>query len=216
VQYLLEKPRALRTALWVKRRLELLAWTLKGKGQPTPHLVKQGIIRSYRRKYDLEVLVETGTYLGEMVGAMLDEFSSITSIELDQKLFEMAVRRFASQGQVTILQGDSATVMPRLIGQLSTRTLFWLDGHYSGGITAHGAKGSPILEELQAVLGSMRVPYVILVDDARLFGLDPGYPARREVDVLVQRLQPCARIAVSDDVIQIVVLEPVTPPAPTS
>jgi hypothetical protein len=47
--------------------------------------------------------------------------------------------------------------------------LFWLDGHFCGGVSAHGDKGTPILEELNLILSHRVKEHVILIDDARLF-----------------------------------------------
>ena len=52
---------------------------------------------------------------------------------------------------VTIFQGDSATVLPKLLATIQEPCLFWLDGHYSGGITALGKSITPILDELQTI-----------------------------------------------------------------
>jgi hypothetical protein len=209
VRYLLQSPGVLRAALWFKRRLALAVWVLRGKKTAPPHLAKQQILREYRRRFDVHILVESGTYLGETVNAMLKEFPRIISIELDQTLFELAVKRFRSRThQVTILQGDSAAVLPRVVEELADPALFWLDGHYSGGITAQGKKVSPVVEELQTILAS-NLPHVILIDDARLFGTDPGYPSLEEVESLVRGSRPERSIEVAQDVIRVVVATPV-------
>jgi hypothetical protein len=203
MRYLLRRPQLLRVALWIKRRLAFAFWRLHGQKTEPPLLTKQRLLRNYRRRFGIRILVESGTYMGETVSAMLSEFSRIISIELDQTLFELAAKRFRSRRpQVTILQGDSAAVLPRVVSELAEPALFWLDGHYSGGITAHGEKESPVIEELQAILAS-EFPHVILIDDARLFGADPGYPTLEDVDSLVRKLRPDLRIDVAQDVIRV-------------
>ena len=44
-----------------------------------------------------------------------------------------------------ILQGDSTDVLPEVVEKMDEPTLFWLDGHYSGGITASGEQETPIV-----------------------------------------------------------------------
>jgi hypothetical protein len=42
-------------------------WQLRGRPIRSPHLLKQRTVRQYADRYGLRVLVETGTYYGEMV-----------------------------------------------------------------------------------------------------------------------------------------------------
>jgi hypothetical protein len=58
--------------------------------------------------------------------------------------------------------------MPEIVGQLHCPSLFWLDGHYSGGVTARGGLGAPVVRELVASFASKR-RRILLFDDARLF-----------------------------------------------
>lgn len=57
-----------------------------GKPIPPPHLIKQETVKEYAHKFSIDILIETGTYLGDMVFAMKDVFSQIYSIELDSDL----------------------------------------------------------------------------------------------------------------------------------
>jgi len=61
-------------------------WKLKGRPVPVPHAVKQTIIKHYEAKYKLPIFIETGTYMGEMIDAVLDLFPKIISIEFDPDL----------------------------------------------------------------------------------------------------------------------------------
>jgi hypothetical protein len=51
---------------------------------PPPHIVKQQTLRSYSKKFGLNILVETGTLHGDMVEAMKKDFERIYSIELNR------------------------------------------------------------------------------------------------------------------------------------
>jgi hypothetical protein len=48
--------------------------------------------------------------------------------------------------QITVLQGDSGNVITRVMQEVFQPVLFWLDAHYSGGITARGELDSPIFD----------------------------------------------------------------------
>ena len=131
--------------------------------------------------------METGTYLGDMVAAQLRAFSRIYSIELDPGLAEAARVRFAPWPHVSILQGDSATVLPVVLRDIDRPCLFWLDGHYSGGITARGDRVTPIVRELEAILDHPVRGHVVLVDDARLFDGTDDYPTLGELQQILSR-----------------------------
>ena len=129
----------------------------------------------YGRRFSLATLVETGTFLGAMVEASRDTFTRIISIELDAKLHRQAQRKFARFAHITILRGDSAAVLPEVLKGLSEPCLFWLDGHFSGGITAKSDVETPILQELAAILRHPIKGHVILIDDARAFTGQGGF-----------------------------------------
>ena len=42
-------------------------WRLRGKPVRSPHLQKQRTVREYGEKFGLKILIETGTYYGEMI-----------------------------------------------------------------------------------------------------------------------------------------------------
>ncbi len=162
----------LKRLVWVG---ELLAWELGERAGPAPHLVKQKTVREYGRRFGLATLVETGTYMGSMVGAVMRDFRIIHSIELDRDLAERASKKFSRHRNVKIWRGDSAEVMREILDRESGRCLFWLDAHYSSGITARGDKETPIEQELSLIFGH-RPDHVILIDDARCFTGQGDWP----------------------------------------
>jgi len=168
--------------LGLRQYQDLRRWNKDGQQAPPPHLVKSETVLQYGRRYGLRCLVETGTYLGDMVAVAHRQFNAVYSIELDEELFRAAVRRFRSCKNVFLKNGDSAAVLQRLVGSIDTPCLFWLDAHYSGGVTARGLTDTPILSELRAVLSRDVEGDVLLIDDARLFGGDPNYPRLDELE----------------------------------
>lgn len=185
-----------------RQQRELIEWEARGKPAPPPHIVKQRAIKRYAQKFNLKVLVETGTYLGDMVAAMKDDFDHVYSIELSEELYAKAQQRFAGQRKITLILGDSGAELGRLVANLKQPALFWLDGHYSGGITAQGGKDTPIYEELAHIFSS-KESHVILIDDARLFGTEPAYPTIEALSAFILMHKPDAKIVVEDDGISI-------------
>jgi hypothetical protein len=77
---------------------------------------------------------------------------------------------------IEALRGDSSRVLVGVVPSIDSKALYWLDGHYSAGITGFGESHCPIMAELAAIYGFARAPFVIVIDDARCFGTDPAYP----------------------------------------
>ena len=130
----------------------LVRWVNAGKPVPPPHIVKQMALKESLSTYGVRILVETGTFRGDMVEAMRRHVDQVFSIELSETFAQRAVERFRTVSNVEIILGDSGQELEKLVPRLSGPALFWLDGHYSGGTTAHGDEATPIFAELQHVL----------------------------------------------------------------
>lgn len=190
---------------WRERR-EIARWQAKGCPAPPPHAVKQQNLRDFRTRFDLKILVETGTFKGEMVEAMKGEFEKVYSVELAKDFHRKAVERFRPDPHVDILHGDSGKVFAELVPKLDRPTLFWLDGHYSAGNTARGEKDTPVMEELEHIFAQSDLRCVILIDDARCFEgkSEQVYPSMDEVRSFVHSHRPDWDVSVDDDCIRIV------------
>ncbi|HLF65795.1 MAG TPA: hypothetical protein VI603_18685 [Saprospiraceae bacterium] len=180
-------------------------WEARGKPLPPPHQVKQMAIEYYKSLYGFDILIETGTYLGNMILAQKDNFSRIYSIELGEQLWKNAVNRFKDYGHITIMHGDSGKVLNTITGPLDKPAIFWLDGHYSGGITAKGEKACPILAEVDAIMGHQKLNHVLLVDDARCFNGKGTYPTIEELTSYIQNKNPGYVLENKDDILRFTV-----------
>lgn len=170
---------------------------------PSLHIIKQNNVHKYREKYGFKIFIETGTYLGDMVDAQKSYFKTVYSIELGESLYSGAVERFKNFPHVKILLGDSGVVLKSLLAEkIDQPALFWLDGHYSSGVTAKGSKNTPIMEELAVILQSP-FNHGILIDDARLFTGEADYPSIDELASFVKARDPQRKISVADDIIRI-------------
>ncbi len=185
-----------------EERREVGAWKRQGRPPPPPHLVKRRIVVQYGRQYRVRILIETGTYKGDMVHRCRKRFKRIVSIELDHRLYQDACRRFASDRHIEIYQGDSAKLLPKVIEGVSEPCLFWLDGHYSAGITAKGDLNTPIMDELSAICEHPIDGHVILIDDARCFTGEEDYPTVDEVRDFVSSRKSDYEFALDLDIIR--------------
>jgi hypothetical protein len=190
--------------LKLRRDLEARrAWEKQGRPSPPPHIIKEELIRDYAKNFNTNILIETGTYLGDMVHAMKKSFSKIISFELDQTLAAQAQKRFANDDHIQVVQGDSGKLLADYLAPINEPCLFWLDGHYSGGITAKGTLETPIKNELTAILSHPVNGHVILIDDARCFTGENDYPTLDELKSFVQEHKPDSRFTMETDVIRI-------------
>lgn len=130
---------------------------------------KASTIKEYADHFECNVLVETGTYKGRMLGRLRDRFSQIYSIELDTSFAQVQIDKYKDTPNITIYEGDSAKLIQTVLDQVNDRCIFWLDAHYSGGKTA-GEGNQPLLQELKAIFNHSIKDHVILIDDARYFG----------------------------------------------
>jgi hypothetical protein len=179
----------------------LAAWARKGAGGPSPQLLKQYVVREYGRRFHASTLVETGTYLGEMIEATAASFDQLYSIELDRALHARAVVRLGHLRNVSLFLGDSGELLGDVLSRVDGRCLLWLDGHYSGGVTARGSEESPVRRELEHIGAAGRFGDVILIDDARCFDGRNGYPTVAETADFLQRRMNLV-VSVAEDIIR--------------
>jgi hypothetical protein len=180
---------------------EYKLWESNGYPVPPPHSAKQKIIEKYAGQYSCDILIETGTYLGDTVFSQKDNFSRIISVELSDRFYRAAVRRFKKYSHITILCGNSGDLLPTIITDITCRSLFWLDGHYSGGLTARGETESPVFKELDAIFNNNTLHHVILIDDARLFVGKRDYPTFDELNAYIKKKNPQYKMNIESDII---------------
>ena len=169
-----------------------------------PHYGKQLVVAEYAERFGPKVFVETGTYTGHMVLAMLDRFEQVYSIELDPVLYAKTRRMFMRHRHVHLLQGASEEVLPKVLEDVALPCLFWLDAHYSGGQTARGTLDTPILLEVRCILRHRRADeHVLLIDDARSFTGRNDYPTLDELRNTILTAKPGWNFEVRDDIIRV-------------
>ena len=131
--------------------------------------IVQETIDKYRPYAD--VFVETGTYLGDTVEmARVAGFSQIFTIEIDDTLAGRAHNRFFEYDHITCFRGDSGQHLEKILKRFTGPAVFWLDGHWSQGITGKGEIEVPLMQELEAIKKSGCNTHTIMIDDIRLLG----------------------------------------------
>jgi hypothetical protein len=178
-----------------------------GWSAPLPPLLKRSFLRGIARDEKARVFVETGTYLGDTTWWFRDDFDRLYTIEVDPFLYDQAKSRFARIPRIEALLGDSSNVLVGVVPTIESKALYWLDGHYSAGITGSGESHCPIMSELDAIYERARAPFVIVIDDARCFGHDPAYPSASAVRECIASLSE-GRDAVTIENDMIIVRQP--------
>src|SRR6185437_3904476 len=95
--------------------------------------------------------IETGTFMGDTTNVLSRVARMVYSIEPEPTLFSRAQERFRTISNVKVINGLSEDVLPKLLPTITGDICFWLDGHYSAGITFKGPQDTPIIDELTAI-----------------------------------------------------------------
>lgn len=153
----------------LRRRAALLEWQARRFAAPSPDFIKRAVL--LRLSLPDSTWVETGTYHGDTTALLASVAKHVVSLEPEPRLFAAAQQRFANTPNVELLGATSEDAFPELLPRLDGKVCFWLDGHFSGGLTFKGQNDTPILHELTAIEAQLpRWPQVlVLVDDLRLF-----------------------------------------------
>jgi hypothetical protein len=126
------------------------------------------ITNSEKIKY--KFFVETGTWLGETILQFVNDFDKLYTIEVSEKVYNDFNKKDYNKNKLKSILGDSAIVIESVIKELSSDTIFFLDGHYSSGATGKGIKDVPLLEELKSIYDKFNYGAILIIDDLRLFG----------------------------------------------
>ena len=122
-------------------------------------------LTSYAQRINAELCIETGSFLGDTTASLSLVCKRVVTVEVVRDLYENVKSRFDDQQHVTALHASSAEILninsphrPLLATSTTGSALWFLDGHYSGGLTGStddddGAGGkNPIYKELEFIL----------------------------------------------------------------
>lgn len=153
---------------------------------------------------NLSRAVETGTYRGDGTILLATVFDEVVTIELSKELHAAAQPRLAKAPNVKALQGHSAERLSELV-DADVPTYYFLDGHWSGGVTAGEEDECPVLGELAALAGG-HPSDCFVIDDARLFLAAPEpphdpakWPTLLELVDQIRAVRPDHLVTILDD-----------------
>jgi hypothetical protein len=132
------------------------------------------LILNLKKFYNIETLVETGTYRGVTTAWAAEHFRSVITIDISLEYIKETQSSLASQTNIEYIHDDSRSALIACMSRISGNALFWLDAHKGGGYFGQD-DDCPILEEILAI-HKFENDYIILVDDARAFLFPPQPP----------------------------------------
>ena len=134
----------------------------------------QKLIKNLTQNFQIRNFVETGTYYGETSVWASRVFDRVLTIENSTDLYNQTIDKYGKVANIEFFLGDSRERLREIVSRLSEPTMFWLDAHWSGGLTYGKQDQCPILEEID-IINSFKLNAYIFIDDARLF-LSPPQP----------------------------------------
>jgi hypothetical protein len=145
--------------------------------QPAQNAKRRHLLSLFTER-NHDILVETGTYLGDTIAFFVPHARRIVSIEIDGTLHARAAERFANNANVELVLGDALESAPQIVSELEEPCLLWLDGHFSGGATGRSALDEPAVAILRRI-AQLRCASgtTVVIDDLRRFGRESGVPA---------------------------------------
>jgi hypothetical protein len=151
------------------------------RGVPiNPHSVlKFRVLKELARRTGARTLIETGTYLGVTAARCARVYDQVVTIELDPDLAAKAAVHLCRFPNVRVIQGDATKHLGQILAASPEGSVVaFLDGHFSGGMTARGELPEPAIVELGLLAAYVSRVQAIVIDDFRLFGVEPGFPSK--------------------------------------
>ena len=138
-------------------------------------------LTNLKQHTDIEVFVETGTYMGDSLAyALANNFKKLYSIELLEKYYNLCIEKFKNYQNVELVNNNSIEGLKIVLKKIKNKkTLFWLDAHLpdfydhsfqTNNYLQDNALYIPLQNELVVLTQQKDVSNdVILIDDLRIY-----------------------------------------------
>lgn len=133
------------------------------------------LVIKLREFFKVDCFVETGTYMGGTAIWASQRFAKVVTIENSPEIYKSTSERLSHIKNIEFLFGHTSVRLDEIVAKLQAPAIFWLDAHWSGGLTYGKTDECPILTELE-ITNRSDFPHCILIDDARLFTAPPPPP----------------------------------------
>ena len=134
---------------------------------------------------DFNNFIETGTYMGDTILSIHQYFKNNYTIEIKLSLYygvtaESTKRKIEN---INFYFGDSAVLLKDILKEVNSKSIFYLDAHWSRGKTGRGSKDTPLLEELQLINKYHNFDSIVIIDDFQDFGTKNKYVNWEDITV---------------------------------
>ena len=170
-------------------RRSLNNWYKRNFSSPSPEFVKHQVIKKYNLQKSL--WIETGTYYGDTTKILSDIAEKVISIELDKRLYDLAIKKFENLKKINVINGQSQNLLEDILKNESYKNLcLFLDAHTcldhitNKLVSKNETLETPIMIELNIIESYIKKfnNINILIDDIRLFdGKTQNYPNINEI-----------------------------------
>ncbi len=134
------------------------------------------LITDIQAEFEVPHFVETGTNVGQTAEWASEHFDDVTTIELDDDLYETAVSERGHIENLSIVKGNSTEELGPVLADLHGQAVVHLDAHLGGKWLASAGDTTasedftecPLMDELDAFKGLEETHY-LFIDDARVF-----------------------------------------------
>jgi FkbM family methyltransferase len=137
------------------------------------------IIEIFKENYPIKNFIETGTYYGKTALWASERFPRAITIEQSEIIYRQVQTQYSHIKNIEFLKGDTRSQLARIVPNLDSPSLFWLDAHWSGGETYGEVDECPLVEEIK-IINRSNDEHFIFIDDARFFTSPPVEPHKIE------------------------------------
>lgn len=127
----------------------------------SPELVPMALY--LKNKYNIDTVIETGTYKGNTTVLFSSIFDHVYTIEVSDTYYKEVSTKLAQYKNIKCIMGSSQTVLKRILpGLKEKRILFFLDAHWQSFW--------PLRHEIATIAKTHRDNSVIIIDDIKVPG----------------------------------------------
>ena len=174
--------------IWLlKNRKHFKNWKKRQFSSPSPEFIKHNVLKSNTLENCL--WIETGTYYGNTTNVLSKIANKIISIEADEKLYNLAKKKFEKIKNIEIVFGKSEDLLKNILTKNYTHknVCFYLDAHLcqdhltNKKTFGNEESGTPIEMELNYIENEKNNfdNINLLIDDIRLFDTNfQNYPSK--------------------------------------
>lgn len=134
------------------------------------------VLLDIKDEFDITHFIETGTNVGQTAEWASQQFESVTTIEMDDDLYQTALEKRGHIENIDFVKGVSQEELRTIVPTLDGPAIFHLDAHCGGKWAASAGESlerddlppCPVLEEIE-IIGESEFGHYIFIDDARVF-----------------------------------------------